>query len=107
MPNPQLEELILLHANICQALGDPRRLQILYTLHAQPRHVTALARALDVPQPTISRHLNTLRQSGLVATERQGPAVVYYLTDARVIEVLDAMRSILRDSIARQVSSMS
>lgn len=106
MPTPQLEELILLHANICQALGDPRRLQILYAIHEQPRHVTALARALDAPQPTISRHLNTLRQSGLVTTERQGPAVVYHLTDARIIEVLNTMRSVLRDSIARQVNSV-
>lgn len=104
MTRPQSEELNLLHANICQALGDPTRIQILYALHEQPRHVTALADDLDLPQPTVSRHLRVLRQRGLVLTERKGPAVIYYLADDRIIGVLDTMRSVLRDAIARQSS---
>ena len=54
MSYPGIEELNLLHANICQALGDPKRIQILYALHNQPRHVTALAEELGMPQPTAS-----------------------------------------------------
>jgi DNA-binding transcriptional ArsR family regulator len=57
-----LEELKLLHRNICQALGDPKRIQILYALHEQPSNVSALAEMLDTLQPTISRHLAVLRQ---------------------------------------------
>ena len=56
MAIPQIEELDLLHANICQALGDPKRIQILYALHGEPRYVSALADALGMPQPTVSRH---------------------------------------------------
>lgn len=102
MALPQLQELNLLHANICQALGDPRRLQILYALQEQPRHVTALADALQMPQPSVSRHLRVLRQRGLVVTRREGPAVVYELMDPRIITVLNTMRAILRDVVARQ-----
>lgn len=102
MNGPTLEELNLLHANICQALGDPKRIFILYALQEQPRHVTALAEALDMPQPTVSRHLHVLRQRRLVSTERHGAAVVYTLTDERIIDVLDVMRSILRDSLTQQ-----
>ncbi|MCA9937229.1 MAG: winged helix-turn-helix transcriptional regulator [Anaerolineales bacterium] len=102
MTLPQLQELHLLHANICQALGDPKRLQILYALHEQPRHVTALADDLGMPQPTMSRHLRVLRQRGLVTTRRDGPAVIYDLVDTRIIDVLNTMRVILRDVIAHQ-----
>jgi ArsR family transcriptional regulator len=102
MALPAFDELNLLHSNICQALGDPKRLQILYVLHEQSRHVTALADALDVPQPTVSRHLRVLRECGLVISERDGPAVYYSVTDERIIQVLDTMRAMLRDLLGRQ-----
>ena len=104
---PHIRELNLLHANICQALGDPKRILILYAINDQPRHVTALAESLGFPQPTVSRHLRILRQRALVRKERNGPAVVYYLTDERIIEILDSMRLLLRDSMRRQTSALA
>lgn len=106
MAFPPLRELSLLHTNICKALGDPKRIQILYALDEQPRNVTSLASILDIPQPTISRHLAILRQRSLVMTERDGQMVVYRLADRRIIDVLDTMRTILRDSLARQSSAL-
>ncbi len=105
--SPTISELDLLHANICQALGDPKRILILYALHEKPRHVTALADDLEMPQPTVSRHLRVLRQRSLVTTERDGPAVVYQLADPRMIEILNVMRQVLRDALARQSSVLS
>lgn len=102
MERPSIDELNLLHASVCQALGDPKRLNILYALNERPRHVSQLAADLDMPQPTVSRHLQTLRDRHLVVAERDGAAVVYHLAEPRVIEVLDTMRHILRDSLARQ-----
>jgi len=102
MLSPQLDELRLLHNNICRALGDPLRIQLLYALSEEPLNVTALATSLEVPQPTASRHLAILRQRSLVTTERSGQAVTYRLADQRIIRVLDSMRLILRDSLERQ-----
>ncbi len=102
MERPTIDELNLLHASVCQALGDPKRLNILYALHERPRHVSQLAADLAMPQPTVSRHLQTLRDRHLVVAEREGTTVIYTLAEPRVIEVLDTMRQILRDSLARQ-----
>lgn len=107
MEIPSLEELSLLHTQICQALGDPKRIQILYALNEQPLHVTALAEALDTPQPTISRHLRVLRQRALVTANREGATVVYQIADRRMIEILNIMRLVLRDSLARQASILA
>jgi ArsR family transcriptional regulator len=104
---PTLDELNLLHEQICQAVGDPKRIQILYALYERPRHVTALADALDTPQPTISRHLALLRQRGIVLTEREGAAVIYRLADSRIIGVLDTMRQVLRDALERRASALA
>ena len=103
---PDISELELLHNTVCKAVAEPRRIQILYALHEQPRHVTALAELLDLRQPTVSRHLSVLRHSALVTTERDGATVVYTLADSRLIEVLDMMRGILRDSLERQSNAL-
>lgn len=102
MAIPKLDELTLLHSHICQALGDPKRIQILYALNDESRHVSALADDLDMPQPTVSRHLRVLRQRSLVLTERDGPAVYYRLADPKIITILDDMRLLLRQSLDRQ-----
>lgn len=97
-----LEELKLLHRNICQALSDPRRIQILYLLREQPMNVSAITEALDMPQPTVSRHLSILRQRTLVSTERDGTSIIYSLADPRITDILDQMRELLRDMLERQ-----
>ncbi len=91
------QELSLLHDHICRAIGDPKRLMIMYALAERPRYVVELAEQLGYTQPTVSRHLNALHSGGLVLKERQGQTVTYSLRDARIIEALDIMRSILRD----------
>jgi DNA-binding transcriptional ArsR family regulator len=93
------QEVNLLHANICQALADPKRILILYSLHEGAKTVTELTEELDVPQPTVSRHLKVLRERRLVVTERKGTSVLYSLADDRVIDALDTMRAVLMGGI--------
>lgn len=107
MTIPSNEELELLHCNICQAIGDPKRIQILYVLHDQPRNVTALVEVLNTPQPTVSRHLAILRERGLVTAERDGTSVIYSVAEPRVIEILDVMRQVLRGLLEKQSSIMA
>ena len=99
MPYPPLEELNRLHANLCQAVADPKRILIIYALDESPRNVSTLAEDLGLPQPTVSRHLRVLRQQSLVLTERDGPSVIYRLADGRIIHVLDTMRQIMFDNL--------
>ncbi len=95
-------EVDLLHANICQALADPKRILILYALADGPRNVGDLTAALGVPQSTVSRHLKVLRDRRLVKTERDGVIVYYSLADPRVVEALDTLRAVLFGALARQ-----
>lgn len=98
------QEITYLHADLCSALADPTRLLLLYALSEQARNVTELARELELPQPTVSRHLKVLREHGLVRPLRQGATVQYELTDRRIIQALDLLRSILRDRIQHQAT---
>lgn len=101
MVDSKLElEIKLLHNRICQALSDPNRILILYSLDEKPCFVNELVEALDLPQSTISRHLGILRDRNLVTSERDGSNVIYKLVDHRLIEVLDMMREILSTQLA-------
>jgi DNA-binding transcriptional ArsR family regulator len=99
-----VQEITELHADFCSALADSTRLILLYALADGPRNVTELTQELGQPQPTISRHLKILRDRGLVIPIRQGMMVEYSLADHRVIDALDILRSIMRDSIQKRAS---
>ena len=101
---PEYDEIKLLHHRVCRAaVGDPRRIQIVYALGEQPLHVNELATLLEVSPSTISRHLSVLRGRAMVMAERDGQMMIYVLTDRRIIDVLDQMREIMRDILKQQV----
>jgi DNA-binding transcriptional ArsR family regulator len=97
-----IEEVNLLHAQMCQGLADPTRILILYSLSESPRYVNELAEVLDVSQPTVSRHLKVLRDRGLVTATREGNTVHYALRDRRVIQALDLLRAVMADLLAER-----
>jgi len=96
------EEVIQLEADFCAALSDPTRIFILYALNESPLNVTQLTHELGLPQPTISRHLKVLRERGLVFSQRQGTVLTYHLTDQRVIQAMDLLRSVMRARLTQQ-----
>ncbi len=93
------EEAKLFHRYICEGLGDPKRLRILYLLAEEPRNVSQLTDALGVSQPTVSHHLRILRERGLVRTERQGQCVCYSIGDMRLMEALEVLRALVADML--------
>jgi DNA-binding transcriptional ArsR family regulator len=101
------QQVTLLHASICQAMADPKRILILYALSEREMYVNEIAETLNTPQSTVSRHLKTLRDRNIVTARRDGTSVVYSLTDARVIDALDIMRGVLRDMLARDADLMN
>jgi ArsR family transcriptional regulator len=97
------EEVVRLHAQVCSGLADPNRILIIYNLSAGPRCVNDIAASLELPQPTISRHLKILRERGIVRAERDGQSINYRLSDPRIISALDTLRSIMADQLKDQV----
>ncbi len=94
----------MMEAELCSAFSDPTRILILYELDEHPRTVSELTLDLNLAQPTISRHLKTLRDHGLVSAERQGTNMLYRLTDHRLIDALDTLRSVMRDRLLHRAN---
>jgi DNA-binding transcriptional ArsR family regulator len=102
MARPAESEIRELHAQICQALADPTRIMLLYTLAESSKNVGELAEELGLSQPNVSRHLKVLRERGMATATREGANVVYSLADKRVIKALDLMREVLADQLAQR-----
>jgi DNA-binding transcriptional ArsR family regulator len=98
------EEITRLHAQVCSGLADTNRILIIYALSEGPTNVNDLAKKLELPQPTVSRHLKILRERGIVHAEREAQSVIYSLTDQRIVEALDLLRAVLAGSLEGQAA---
>lgn len=59
-------------SRLFKGLADPIRLRILCLLQKHTLCVMDLIAVLNLPQPTVSRHLATLKRSGLIEGRKQG-----------------------------------
>ncbi|MDH4228846.1 MAG: metalloregulator ArsR/SmtB family transcription factor [Nitrospirota bacterium] len=94
-----VEEIHQLHAELCQALADPKRILMLYALAKGPTPVGDLAEQLGIRQSNASQHLAVLRDRGLVTAERSGTTVFYQLRYPAVLQALDLLRGVLRERL--------
>jgi DNA-binding transcriptional ArsR family regulator len=88
------EQVYELVARIARAADSPRRLEILEVLAQGPRSVESLAGETALSVANASRHLQLLRQAGLVEGRKRGLFVEYRLADAEVFDLLRVLRVI-------------
>jgi DNA-binding transcriptional ArsR family regulator len=69
------------------AVAEPRRREILNYLALQERPVGEIVDALEMEQPSVSKHLRVLRDVGLVHARREGRQI-FYRTNAEAIRPL-------------------
>ncbi|MDN5331189.1 MAG: hypothetical protein PWP45_414 [Tepidanaerobacteraceae bacterium] len=71
-----------------KALSDPVRRKILYMLREKDMSAGEIAEKFDISWPTISHHLNVLKQAGMVVDERKGQNIYYSLNTSVFEEVV-------------------
>lgn len=74
-------------SDIFSVLADPTRRAILVALAASSLTVTQLVELTGEGQPSVSKHLKTLREAGLVSVQAAGQARVYSIDSAPLTEV--------------------
>ena len=88
-----------MHARVCKALADPKRLLIINELRDGPRTVGDIASGLGISQPNVSRHLAVLRDRGFVNTERLGSNVRYSLASPKILRAVDLLREFMAEEL--------
>lgn len=59
------------------AIAEPRRRHILEVIAAEERSVSEIADAIELEQPSVSKHLQVLRSVDLVTVRRDGKRILY------------------------------
>jgi len=66
---------------VMKALSDPNRVKIIKMLQQRVLCVCEMKAALNIAQPTVSKHLKLLEDAGLVESDKEGLWVNYRLTN--------------------------
>jgi ArsR family transcriptional regulator, arsenate/arsenite/antimonite-responsive transcriptional repressor len=74
--------------NIFKALNDPIRRDILDLLKDKDMSAGDIADHFNIGKPTISHHLDLLRQARLVTSEKQGQFIIYSINTTVLDEML-------------------
>lgn len=80
------------YALVARALSAPARLSLLEILAQGEHGVEALAEKAGLSIANCSQHLQQLRRAALVTSRRNGKAVIYRLTDAKTLALMDSLR---------------
>ena len=66
---------------VMKALSDPNRVKIVKMLQHKTMCVCEMREALQIAQPSVSKHLKILEEAGLVSNRKDGQWVDYYLSN--------------------------
>ena len=101
-PAVPLEDNLRTVAFVAKSLADENRLRILLCVSQGSKSVSGIVEELGLSQPLVSHHLKELRRSLLVKVERRGLFVYYEISDARITQILEAMKDLATDLLAQR-----
>jgi rhodanese-related sulfurtransferase/DNA-binding transcriptional ArsR family regulator len=93
-------DLFTQFAVVGKALSNGNRLELLEFLAQGERSVEDLATISGLTVANTSRHLQQLRQAGLILNRKEGLKVFYRISDDDVIELLNALRNVAGRHVA-------
>ena len=82
--------------DVWKALADPTRRKILSLLKKQDMNAGEIAAEFNMTKPSISNHLNILKQADLVDSEKQGQNVVYSLKTSVLEDILGMLSDLTK-----------
>lgn len=93
--------------DVFTALADPTRRALLEELSIGERAVGELVAAVEASQPTVSKHLRVLRESGLVHQRAEGQKRFYRIEAEPLLETAEALRELVGRQHREAASSAS
>ena len=93
-------------SKVLKALGHPTRLMIAEELGRGERCVCEFVDMAGVDYSTVSRHLNVMKQAGLIEDEKRGKQVWYRLRVPCVLNFMGCVEEVIRADAERQMKML-
>lgn len=101
MSIPNVKSLLFAEfARVSKALGSGNRLELLEFLAQSERTVDTLAKLSGLSVANTSRHLQVLRQAGLVTARKDGLFVHYRVSGGGVVRLLASLQEVAQHNVA-------
>ncbi|HSL94276.1 MAG TPA: metalloregulator ArsR/SmtB family transcription factor [Bacillota bacterium] len=101
-------DIYKLRANVLKALAHPDRLRIYEYLSAQGEScVCDMADALGISQPSTSKHIALMRDTGLLESRRDGAMVHYSVAAVCLMNIFTCLDRSIGNSLKRQQDALS
>lgn len=81
---------------IFKALSDPTRIKIIESIGKKELCACELPEKVNRAQPTVSLHLKTLEEAGLLKSRRDGRMILYSIADDKVLDLIDVAKKMSR-----------
>ncbi len=81
-------------AKLLKAMGNEKRLEILYNLSKGELNVGELEKIVGLSQSALSQHLAVLRAENIVKTRRVAQTIFYSIQSDKVLRVLSLLDEI-------------
>lgn len=91
-----------LHANICKALGNATRIEIIDLLQNKELTYGEIHTEIGGPKSSLAQHLNVLATKGILNQRREGLNVYYSISSPKVTRACQLMREILIENLRKQ-----
>lgn len=82
-------------AEVFKALAHPTRLFIVHAIHEDRLCVQELTRRIGADMSTVSKHINVLKQNGIIYGEKVKNHIYYTLRIPCVLEFMQCARKVL------------
>lgn len=98
------KDLYLIQADICKALANAKRLEIIHLLTAAGSHYAAeLLSETGLTKTNLSQHMRVLKQAGIVCFEREGTQIRYELASPKIGEACELLLEFLFKRLEQQI----
>lgn len=81
---------------VFKALSDKTRREILKLLNDEDMNAGEIAKHFDMSKPSISKHLDILREAELISSEKRGQFIIYSINTTVIQEVLGGFLDIFK-----------
>lgn len=94
--NTRLYEM---HAAVCAALANAKRVHIIDLLQDGEKAAGVLAEEMGISSANLSQHLQVMKAKGLVLMRREGVNIYYRLANDKIVSACELMREVLMDQL--------
>lgn len=81
---------------VFKALSDKTRREILKLLNDKDMNAGEIAKHFDMSKPSISKHLDILREAELISSEKRGQFMIYSINTTVIQEVLGSFLDLFK-----------